>query len=78
MWRMFGGPVPAATYAAMLSPAGTFVGGSVQQVVDKISMLKEATGAFRYVGQIDVGAPPFREVAKGIELLATEVAEQLR
>jgi len=78
MWRMFRGPIPAATYAHMLSPAGTFVGGSVQQVVDKISMLKETTGAQRYVGQIDVGAPPFAKVAKGIELLATKVADQLR
>lgn len=78
MRRMFRGPIPAATYAHMLSPAGTFVGGSVQQVVDKISILREATGAQRYVGQIDVGAPPFSTIAKGIELLGTKVAEQLR
>lgn len=78
MGRMFRGPIPAATYAHMLSPQGTFVGGSVQQVVEKISMIKEATGAQRYVGQIDVGAPPFSTVAKGIELFATKVAEQLR
>lgn len=78
MWRMFRGPIPAATYAHMLSAGGPFVGGSVQQVVDKILMLKEATGAKRYVGQIDVGAPPFAIVAKGIELLATKVADQLK
>ncbi|WP_189434974.1 LLM class flavin-dependent oxidoreductase [Mesorhizobium sp. M1E.F.Ca.ET.041.01.1.1] len=78
MRRMFRGPIPAATYAHMLSPRGTFVGGSVQQVVDKISMLKEATGAYRYVGQIDVGAPRFETIAKGIELMASKVADQLR
>lgn len=78
MRQMSRGTIPAATYAHMLSPAGTLVGGSVQQVVDKISMLEEATGAYRYVGQIDVGAPPFSTTAKGIELLANRVAEQLR
>lgn len=75
---MFRGPMPPATYAAMLAPEGTLVGGSVQQVVDKISRLREATGATRYVGQIDIGGQPFGMVAKGIEILATKVAEQLR
>lgn len=75
---MFGGPMPPATYAQMLSPQGTLVAGSVQQVVDKISVLKEATGASRYVGQIDIGGQPFGDVARGIELLSTKVAEQVR
>ncbi|OEO31027.1 hypothetical protein VW23_018225 [Devosia insulae DS-56] len=71
---MFRGPMPPAVYAQMLSPHGTLVGGSVQQVIDKISMLKQATGANRYVGQIDIGGQPYAAVAKGIELLATRVA----
>lgn len=75
---MFRGPMPPAVYAQMLSAQGTLVGGSVQQVVDKIAMLKEATGADRYVGQIDIGGQPYSAVAKGIELLAGKVADQLR
>ena len=75
---MFGGPMPPAVYASMLSPQGSLVGGSVQQVVDKIAMLREATGAVRFVGQIDIGGQPYADVAKGIELLAGEVASQLR
>lgn len=75
---MFRSPMPLATYAQMLSPQGTLVAGSVQQVVDKISVLKEATGASRYVGQIDIGGQPFGDVARGIELLSTKVAEQVR
>lgn len=75
---MFKGPMPPAVYAQMLSPHGTLIGGSVDQVVDKIARLQEATGATRYVGQIDVGGQPFASVAKGIELFASKVAEQVR
>lgn len=75
---MFRGPIPPATYAQMLSPFGTLVGGSVQQVVDKISRLQLATGAVRFVGQIDIGGQPYTQIAKGVELLATRVAESVR
>jgi alkanesulfonate monooxygenase SsuD/methylene tetrahydromethanopterin reductase-like flavin-dependent oxidoreductase (luciferase family) len=75
---MFGGPMPPAVYAQMLSSQGTLIGGSVQQVIDKISVLKEATGATRYVGKIDVGGQPFKDVEKGIGLLATKVGEAVR
>lgn len=75
---MFKGPMPPAVYAQMLSPHGTLIGGSVEQVVDKIARLKEATGASRYVGQIDIGGRPFVDVAKGVELLSGKVAELLR
>jgi alkanesulfonate monooxygenase SsuD/methylene tetrahydromethanopterin reductase-like flavin-dependent oxidoreductase (luciferase family) len=71
---MLRGPMSPAVYAQMLSPHGTLVGGSVQQVIDKISMLKEATGANRFVGQIDIGVQRYSAVANGIELLATKVA----
>lgn len=75
---MFRGPMPPAVYEQMLSPHGTLVGGSVQQVVDKLSMLIEATGANRYVGQIDIGGQPEAWINEGIELLATRVASALR
>jgi len=74
---MFKGPIPPAVYAEMLSPNGSLVGGSVQQVVDKIGLIREATGAVRYAGQIDIGGQPFTDVAKAIELFAAKVAPQL-
>ena len=76
--RPFKGPMPPATFAQMLSPHGTLVGGSVQQVIDKIMILKEAVGSTRYVGQIDIGGQPFAEIAKGVELFATKVAPVIR
>ena len=62
----------------MLVPGGSLVGGDVQQVIDKLTMLREMTGATRYVGQIDIGGQSFSDVAKGIELFATKVAPALR
>ncbi|WP_164854822.1 hypothetical protein [Devosia sp. 1566] len=47
-------------------------------MLDKFSALAEVTGASRYVGQIEIGGQPFGMVTKGIELLATKVAEPLR
>lgn len=75
---MFKGAMPPATYAQMLSPVGTLIGGSVAQVVDKISRLRELTGAHRYAGQIDIGGQPYADVAHGIELFASAVASQVR
>src|SRR5690606_32960421 len=62
----------ATTIAAMAAV------GSVEQVVDKIARLMDATGATPYVGQIDIGGQPYGDVARGIELLATRVAPALR
>jgi alkanesulfonate monooxygenase SsuD/methylene tetrahydromethanopterin reductase-like flavin-dependent oxidoreductase (luciferase family) len=77
MKPLFKGAIPPAVYAEMLSPNGSLVGGSVQQVVDKIMSIKEATGAVRYVGQIDIGGQPNADVAKGLELFATKVAPHI-
>lgn len=41
-------------------------------------MLQKATGAIRYVGQIDIGGQPFAKITKGIELFATKVASAVR
>ncbi|MDB5586294.1 MAG: hypothetical protein JWP26_1264 [Devosia sp.] len=75
---MFRGPMPVATYAQMLSPQGTLMGGSVQQVVDKILILKHSVGSSRFAGQIDIGGQPFKDIARGIELFATRVAPAVR
>ena len=47
-------------------------------MIDKLMMLREMTGATRYVGQIDIGGQSFNDVAKGIELFAAKVAPVLR
>lgn len=39
------GPMPPTTFAQMLSPQGTLMGGSVQQVIDKILILKHEVGS---------------------------------
>jgi alkanesulfonate monooxygenase SsuD/methylene tetrahydromethanopterin reductase-like flavin-dependent oxidoreductase (luciferase family) len=75
---LFKGPMPPATFAQMLSPQGALVGGSVQEVVDKILAQHEAIGNTRYLGQIDIGGQPFTDVARGIERLATQVAPVVR
>jgi alkanesulfonate monooxygenase SsuD/methylene tetrahydromethanopterin reductase-like flavin-dependent oxidoreductase (luciferase family) len=75
---LFKGPLPPATFEQMLSPHGGLVGGSVQQVIDKILTIGQALGATRYVGQIDIGGQPFAQVAKGIELFAAKVAPVVR
>lgn len=78
MAPLFRGPIPPAAYAQMLSPQGAFVAGSVQQVIDKIMAIRQATGADRFVGQIDIGGQSFADIAKGIELFATKVAPVIR
>ena len=40
--------------------------------------LYKATGAVRYVGQIDIGGQPFDDVTRGVELFATRVAPAVR
>jgi hypothetical protein len=45
---------------------------SVQQVVDKIAELKEATGVYHYVEQIDIGGQRSGGVVKEVELPATK------
>ncbi len=75
---LFKGPMPRPRYEQMLSPQGSLVGGSVQETIDKILAQYEALRTVRYLGQIDIGALSFSEVAKGIELYATRVAPVVR
>lgn len=75
---MFKGPMPAEVFAQMLSPHGSLVAGSPQEVIDKIMFERETMGLTRYVGQIDIGGQPFAMVAKAIELFATKVAPVIR
>jgi alkanesulfonate monooxygenase SsuD/methylene tetrahydromethanopterin reductase-like flavin-dependent oxidoreductase (luciferase family) len=75
---LFKGPMPPAVFEQMLSAEGALVGGSPQQVIDKILAQHEAMGTTRFVGQIDIGGQPFLQVAKGIEIFATRVAPAIR
>jgi alkanesulfonate monooxygenase SsuD/methylene tetrahydromethanopterin reductase-like flavin-dependent oxidoreductase (luciferase family) len=75
---LFKGPMPPPVFAQMLSPEGALVGGSPQQVIDKMLAQHEALGTTRFVGQIDIGGQSFPQVAKGIEIFATKVAPAIR
>ncbi|MGI4871884.1 MAG: LLM class flavin-dependent oxidoreductase [Janthinobacterium lividum] len=74
---LFKGPMPKRQYEEMLAPMGSLVGGSPQQVIDKLLLLK-SMGVTRYVGQLDIGGQPFADVAKGLELFMTKVAPALK
>ncbi|MGX6446327.1 LLM class flavin-dependent oxidoreductase [Neobacillus sp. K501] len=58
----------------MASPDTALFVGSPQQVVEKILQQYELFGHQRFLAQLDIGGQPFKNVAKGIELLATKVA----
>jgi alkanesulfonate monooxygenase SsuD/methylene tetrahydromethanopterin reductase-like flavin-dependent oxidoreductase (luciferase family) len=76
---LFGGKaMPRQVYDQMLSRDGAFVGGSPEEVTDKLGRLREALGLYRYVGQIDIGGQDRTDVVRGIERLALNVAPALR
>lgn len=74
---LFKQALPQSHYQHMLSPQGSLFAGSPQEVIEKLLFLNEM-GVTRYVGQIDIGGQPFKEVVKGIELFATQVAPAIR
>ncbi|KKI89314.1 luciferase [Bacillus sp. SA1-12] len=52
--------------------------GSPEQIIEKILRQHELFGHQRFMAQIDIGGIPFKKIAEGIELLATEVAPIVR
>lgn len=62
----------------MASPDTALFVGSPQQVAEKILTQYELFGHKRFLAQLDIGGQPFKNVAKGIELLATKVAPIVR
>ncbi|WP_066321547.1 LLM class flavin-dependent oxidoreductase [Bacillus sp. FJAT-29814] len=62
----------------MASPDTALFVGSPQQVIEKILKQYELFGHQRFLAQLDIGGQPFKNVAKGIELLATEIAPVVR
>src|SRR5690606_18457016 len=75
---LFKGDMPIATFEQMLSPQGTLVAGSVQQVIDKLLTQYEVFGTDRFFGQVDIGGQPHVEVMRSIERFASEVAPVVR
>jgi len=75
---LFRGPMPPQVFEQMLSPMGALVAGSPQQVIDKLSFMRETMGLTRFLGQVDIGGQPFAAVMKAIELYAGKVAPALR
>ncbi|WP_391205798.1 LLM class flavin-dependent oxidoreductase [Psychrobacillus sp. L4] len=62
----------------MASPETALFVGSPQQIIEKILYQYELFGHQRFIAQMDIGGQTISEVAKGIELLATEVAPVVR
>ncbi|MGQ4666865.1 LLM class flavin-dependent oxidoreductase [Metabacillus halosaccharovorans] len=62
----------------MAGPDSALFVGSPQQVVEKILQQYELFGHQRFLAQLDIGGQPFKNVAKGIELLATKIAPIIR
>jgi alkanesulfonate monooxygenase SsuD/methylene tetrahydromethanopterin reductase-like flavin-dependent oxidoreductase (luciferase family) len=52
--------------------------GSPQQVIDAIMRRVHLLGIDRFIGQIDVGNPPWRMTLESLELYMTEVAPVIR
>jgi len=70
--------IARSDFENMASPeTGLFV-GSPQQIIEKILHQHELFGHQRFIAQMDIGGLPFSKVAKGIEMLATEVAPVVR
>lgn len=76
--RGMGGTISRADFDEMTAPDTALFVGSPQQIIEKILRQYELFGHQRFMVQIDIGGIPFKKVAEGIELLATEVAPVVR
>ena len=70
--------VSRSEFDRMTGPDTTLMVGSSQEVVDKLLVQHALVGNDRFLAQLDIGAQPFKQVARAIERLATEVAPQVR
>lgn len=67
-----------ADYDQMVGADSALFVGSPEEIAEKILRQYELFHHQRFIAQIDIGGIPFEKVAKGIELLATEVAPIVR
>ena len=65
-------------FDAWASPHGALFCGSPAEIIDKMLWEHELLGHTRFLAQIGLGALPFKETARSIELLATEVLPEVR
>ena len=76
--RGMGTKMARSDFEHMASPETALFVGSPQQIIEKILRQHELFGHQRFIAQMDIGGLPFSKVAKGIEMLATEVAPVVR
>ncbi|WP_075618667.1 LLM class flavin-dependent oxidoreductase [Paenisporosarcina indica] len=76
--RGMGSRMSRADFDYMASPETALFVGSPQQIIEKILHQHELYGHSRFIAQMDIGGLPYAQVAKGIEMLATEVAPVVR
>lgn len=72
------GRISQADFEYMAASDKALFVGSPQQIIEKILAQYELFGHRRFLAQIDIGGIPFKNVAEGIELLATEIAPVIR
>ncbi|MFE6167468.1 LLM class flavin-dependent oxidoreductase [Viridibacillus arvi] len=76
--RGMGSRMSRTDFEQMTTPDTALFVGSPQQIIEKILRQYELFGHQRFMAQMDIGGLPFKKVAEGIELLATEVAPIIR
>jgi alkanesulfonate monooxygenase SsuD/methylene tetrahydromethanopterin reductase-like flavin-dependent oxidoreductase (luciferase family) len=64
-------------FERLAGPDGAVYAGSPQEIVDKALHGRELFGHQRFMVQLDIGGMPFAEVARMIELLASEVVPKI-
>ncbi len=76
--RGFGRKMSREEFEQMADPDTALFVGSPEQIVEKVLHQHELYGHTRFLAQVDIGGLPYDKVARNIELLATEVAPQIR
>ncbi|WP_026908738.1 LLM class flavin-dependent oxidoreductase [Paucisalibacillus globulus] len=75
---MRSGILPREVFEQMTGPESVMFIGSPQEIIEKVLHQYELYGHSRFMLQTDIGGVPFKNIAKTIELLGTEVAPVLR
>lgn len=73
-----GGRLDRQAFDAWAGPEGALFAGSPAEIVDKILWEHEMLGQTRFLAQVGLGGLDQRATLRSIELLATEVAPQVR
>lgn len=73
-----GTPLARDAFDAWAAPHGALFCGSPQEVIDKMLWEYEMLGHTRFLAQVGLGGLPFKETARSIELLASEILPVVR